>query len=555
VAIKKLDGKQFAAMVREGANSLAQQVKVIDALNVFPVPDGDTGTNMNLTMTSGVKELTRVTNNHVGEAAKAFSRGLLMGARGNSGVILSQLLRGFSKAVQSKEVIDAKDLAQALKQGVETAYKAVMKPVEGTILTVAKDAANKASQLIDEGNEDIVYLISEVTKAAKTSLNKTPELLPILKEVGVVDSGGKGLVVIYEGILAFIEGRSIPESTNDLSLDDMIKVTHHQSAQAYMKTEDIEFGYCTEFMVKLEADKLRKHAFDENEYQSSLSDFGDSLLVVADEEFVKVHIHAENPGEVMTFSQNYGSLIGIKIENMREQHSRILEDDTAVKRSVTPQQKYGIVTVGAGSGIIDLFKSIGAGVVIEGGQTMNPSTEQIEKAISEANAETIFVLPNNSNIMMAASQAGLLSNKKVVVIPTKTIPQGISSMLAFDPESELETNEANMIEAIEDVKSGQVTYAVRDTIVDNLEINKGDFIGILDGVIKTSAKTRLDSVKSLLQTMLDEESDILTLIIGVDVSTEEVDQLKAFITNYYEDVEIEVHTGNQPIYAYIISVE
>ncbi|RBW67516.1 DAK2 domain-containing protein [Bacillus taeanensis] len=552
---KQLDGKQFAAMIREGANFLTQQVKVIDTLNVFPVPDGDTGTNMNLTMISGVQELAQVTNNHVGEAAKAFSRGLLMGARGNSGVILSQLLRGFSKAVESKEVINAQDLAQALQQGVQTAYKAVMKPVEGTILTVAKDAANKATRLIDEGIEDIVYLIREVTKEAKISLNKTPELLPVLKEVGVVDSGGKGLVVVYEGILAFIEGRSASKADNELSIEDMIKVSHHQSAQSHMKTEDIEFGYCTEFMVKLEADKIRKYPFDEKEYQQILSKFGDSLLVVADEEFVKVHIHAETPGEVMTISQKYGSLIDIKIENMREQHSRILEEYSRVENVSKPKQKYGIVTVGSGEGIIDLFNSIGAGGVIEGGQTMNPSTEQIEKAISEVHAEAVFVLPNNSNIIMTAEQAASLSEKNVIVIPTKTIPQGISSLLAFNPEAELDENKANMREAVNAVKSGQITYAVRDTVVDNLEIYKGDFLGILDGVIKTASKNRFDCTKNLLQAMLNEESEIITLIIGTDVETKEVDELTSFLTERYEEVEIEVHKGNQPVYAYIISVE
>ena len=396
MAMTTLDGKRFAQMVLQGATHLANNAKTVDALNVFPVPDGDTGTNMNLSMTSGAKEVKNHVSDHIGKVAGALAKGLLMGARGNSGVILSQLFRGFAKAIEQKSEINSKEFAAALEAGVQTAYKAVMKPVEGTILTVAKDAAKRAVAVAKK-EADIVVVMTEVLKEAKASLKRTPDLLPVLKEVGVVDSGGQGLVFVYEGFLAALKGETIAE-TEALSMGQLVRTEHHRNVQSHLSADDIEFGYCTEFMVKFEQDKVAKHPFREETFRQDLSRFGDSLLVIADDEVVKVHIHAEQPGEVLTYAQRYGSLINIKIENMREQHANI------VHQEMQPPKKqeripYGIVAVAMGDGIAELFKSIGAHAVIEGGQTMNPSTEDIVKAIEEVNAQTVFVLPNNKNII------------------------------------------------------------------------------------------------------------------------------------------------------------
>lgn len=560
MSITALDGKRFAEMVIQGANHLTANAKMVDALNVFPVPDGDTGTNMNLSMTSGAKEVKNNVQEHIGKVGVALSKGLLMGARGNSGVILSQLFRGFSKAVETKAQISGDDFAHALEAGVETAYKAVMKPVEGTILTVAKDSAKKGVQAAQNSN-DIIVIMEEVLKEAKASLKRTPDLLPVLKEVGVVDSGGQGLVFVYEGFLAVLKGEKLPDTPSaSLSMDELVNTEHHKNVQGHINTEDIEFGYCTEFMVRFEQEKTANHPFNEGVFRNDLSKLGDSLLVIADEDVVKVHIHSEQPGEVLSYGQKYGNLINMKIENMRQQHTNIVGETHVApvsdfQKAPKDQQEYGIVAVSMGSGIADLFKSIGAHAVIEGGQTMNPSTEDIVKAVKEVNAKKVFILPNNKNIIMAAQQAADVSEEDIYVIPSKTVPQGLSALLAFNPSGDLQTNEAAMNDALKHVKTGQITFAVRDTQIDGLEIEKDDFMGIAEGKIVVKNKDKGKTAIELLSQMLDEDSEILTIIYGEDVSEEEVQQLSQFVEDKYGDVEIEIHNGGQPLYSFIFSIE
>ncbi|MGE6258709.1 DAK2 domain-containing protein [Heyndrickxia sporothermodurans] len=558
MAITSLDGKRFAEMVIMGANHLANNANIVDALNVFPVPDGDTGTNMNLSMTSGAKEVQKNVQDHIGKVASALSKGLLMGARGNSGVILSQLFRGLGKAIENKKMISSLEFALALEAGVETAYKAVMKPVEGTILTVAKDAAKKGVE-VAKTETDLVRLMEEVVKEANHSLNRTPDLLPVLKEVGVVDSGGQGLVFVYEGFLAELKGEVLPNTTNySLSMNEMVNAEHHKSVQSFMNTEDIQFGYCTEFMVKLDQNKLKKNPFSEEKFRNDLSNYGDSLLVISDDEIVKVHVHSEQPGEVLSYGQSYGSLINMKIENMREQHSTIIDEmHNTLSTDQKPQEEreYGIIAVSMGKGIASLFKSIGANEIIEGGQTMNPSTEDILKAVKEVNAKKIIILPNNKNIIMAAEQAAQVAEQEIIVVPTKTVPQGMSALLAFNPSLPLDENKNLMVDAIQHVKTGQVTYAVRDTSIDGISIEKDDYMGIADGKIVETNNNLVTSATSLLEKMIDEDDEIITVIYGDSVSSEQVEEVIAYINEKYEDLEIEVHNGEQPLYSFIFSIE
>ncbi|MFC0271254.1 DAK2 domain-containing protein [Metabacillus herbersteinensis] len=550
MSITTLDGKRFAEMILQGASHLSNNAKIVDALNVFPVPDGDTGTNMNLSMTSGAKEVQANSSEHIGKVGIALSKGLLMGARGNSGVILSQLFRGFSKAIEQKQSINSVEFANALQSGVDTAYKAVMKPVEGTILTVAKDSA-KAAVAKAKTETSLVHLMEAILEEAKASLIRTPDLLPVLKEVGVVDSGGQGLVFVYEGFLAELKGEKVADIQSSFpSMNELVNAEHHKSVQSHMNTEDIEFGYCTEFMVRFED---KNASFDEENFRQDLSEFGDSLLVIADEEVVKVHIHAEHPGEVLSYGQKYGSLINMKIENMRQQHTDIV--GSAPKVETKEKQKYGIVTVTMGKGIAELFRSIGAHSVIEGGQTMNPSTEDIVQAIKDVNAENIIILPNNSNIVMAAEQAASVVEENVLVIPTKTVPQGMAALLAFNPTATPEVNEPAMKAALNSVKTGQITYAVRDTNIDGLDIAKDDFMGIADGKIVTTDQHQLEAAKKLLTEILTEDDEILTIIQGEDSNDEEVQSIVAFVEENFSDIEIEVHEGKQPLYSYIFSVE
>ncbi|AWI12114.1 DAK2 domain-containing protein [Caldibacillus sp. 210928-DFI.2.22] len=557
MSITMIDGKRFAEMIFYGANRLSQNAKYVDSLNVFPVPDGDTGTNMNLSIQSGAKEVRNNIVPHVGKVGQALSRGLLMGARGNSGVILSQLFRGFAKAIEAKESLDITDFAEALNAGVTTAYKAVMKPVEGTILTVAKDSAKKALE-VSKTTTDMTVLMEEVVKEAKASLKRTPELLPVLKEVGVVDSGGQGLVFVYEGFLAQLKGEKVDElTTAEVSMDQLVKQEHHKSVQGFINTEDIVYGYCTEFMVKFKDSKLKNHPFSEEKFRNDLSEYGDSLLVIADDQLAKVHIHTEQPGVVLTYGQQYGDLINLKIENMRQQHTTILENDKV--NTVQEQQKqpseYGIVAVSMGSGIRDLFKSIGAEVVIEGGQTMNPSIEDIVKAIEQVNAEKVFILPNNKNIILAAEQARDVCDQQVIVIPSKTVPQGLAALLAFNPSVDAEKNEKAMNDALKTVKSGQITFAIRDTMIDNLTIKKDDYMGIEEGSIVVSNRDLNVTAKELLNKMLDEDSEILTIIKGEEATEEQTKAIVQFVEEKFPEVEIEIHDGKQPLYQFIFSVE
>ncbi|MBP2077603.1 DAK2 domain-containing protein [Oceanobacillus polygoni] len=552
MTVEKLDGVTLAQMILTGAHHLSNNAKKIDALNVFPVPDGDTGTNMNLSMTSGANEVKQLTSNSTSEVANAFAKGLLMGARGNSGVILSQIFRGFAKGMEKKQSLSVADLAEAFDAGVASAYKAVMKPVEGTILTVAKDAAKEAVR-VSETEHDIIVFLEKVLTEAKASLKRTPDLLPVLKEVGVVDSGGQGLVTIYEGFLAALKGEALPADTTVVKMEEMVNAEHHKVSQDFMDTSEIEFGYCTEFMVKFEDEKLADHPFNEDKFRNELSEHGDSLLVVSDDEIVKVHIHSEEPGTCLTLGQRFGSLINMKIENMREQHAAIVGEHS--HDAPKQKSKYGVVTVAMGSGLKALFESLGVSVVIEGGQTMNPSTQDITDAIQKANAENVIILPNNKNIWMAADQAAELAEGNVAVVATKTIPQGISAMLAFNSEADINENKEAMDEARKHVKTGQITYAVRDTQIDGITIEKDSFMGINEGKIVVTHKDKVEAVKLLLNELITDEDEILTVLQGEDVEESEVAELVDYIEATYEDVEVEVHNGNQPIYSYIFSVE
>jgi DAK2 domain fusion protein YloV len=548
-----------------GAALLNKNAKIVDSLNVFPVPDGDTGTNMNLTLTSGVEELSQKGSPLIGEAAASLARGLLMGARGNSGVILSQLFRGFSKSVAGKNQIDAKQFAEALKAGVDSAYQAVMKPVEGTILTVAREAAETAVR-VARTESNIVEVMEKTYEQAKKSLAKTPDLLPVLKEVGVVDSGGQGLVFIYEGFLRALRGENLDVdevkrqvSTTAASMDQLVAEQHN--AQVHMKTEDIHYGYCTEFMLWLtHSTEPNKKPFIESAFRAQLDTMGDSLLVISDDDVVKVHIHAENPGSVLNFAQQYGSLHRIKIENMREQHANILREEEqkkAVSENSTAKAKvpYGIIAVAAGDGIADIFRSLGVQKVVQGGQTMNPSTEDFVNAIKDLHAEHIIILPNNSNIIMAAQQAASLTDVPTIVIPTKSVPQGMAALVSFNGGESLQTNEEAMTAAAQQVKTGLVTNSVRDTKMGDIEIREGDYIGIAEKEIVAASEDMETTTKQLLQSLIDEDTGVVTIIYGEGASNEQAEMISRFVESHYPDVEIEVLSGGQPLYPYIISVE
>ena len=559
VGLNRLDGVALSNMIANGAANLSQNADYVDSLNVFPVPDGDTGTNMNLTMTSGAKEVAAMNTSDIAEVSSKFARGLLMGARGNSGVILSQLFRGFGKAVEGKTELTTVDFAEALKRGVDTAYKAVMKPVEGTILTVAREAADEAL-LASESTSDFTEFMKRVIVEAKASLDRTPDLLPVLKEVGVVDSGGQGLLVIYEGFLASLEGKEL-EKPHTPVMDALIEAEHHaHAAQGFMSTEDIEFGYCTEIMVRFQEDKLKDTPFNEDAFRNELSELGDSLLVVADEELLKVHVHVETPGEVITKGQRFGELVAVKIENMRQQHSTILEEEhganqQGIQQAEKPKAPFAIVTVAMGEGVSELFRSLGAAHVIEGGQTMNPSTEDIVKAIESAHAEHVFIFPNNSNIIMAAEQAASVAPCGVSVIPTKTVPQGLAAAIAFNPEADVEMNEHAMKAAAATVKSGQVTYAVRDTSIDGVEIKKDEHMAIAEKKIVSSSPSSLEAAKRLVDALINAGDEIVTILTGEGSSASDVEALTSYIESVNDEIEIEVHDGKQPLYSYIFSVE
>lgn len=547
-----IDGVIFKDMILSGADNLRQHADYVDSLNVFPVPDGDTGTNMNLSMTSGATEVEDKNIEHIGEMGKHFSKGLLMGARGNSGVILSQLFRGFSKAIETEETVDAKVFVNALDQGVKTAYKAVMKPVEGTILTVAKDSSERAVQAAEE-TDSLIEVMEAVVEEAKVSLERTPDLLPVLKEVGVVDSGGQGLVYVYEGFVAALKGEKVEVAKDAVDTDTFVNDDHQ--FDDFMTVEDIEYGFCTEFMVRFEDGK---RSFNEEEFRNEMSEFGDSLLVISDDEIVKVHVHTETPGEAMTYGSSYGELIKMKIENMREQFRDIQskkQSKDVVENKERQSYDTAIITVSSGDGIRTLFESVGVTHVINGGQTMNPSTEDILNTIKDDDVKQVIILPNNKNIIMAAEQAQQMLDIPAIVIPTVSIPEGLSSMLMFSPDATLDDNKASMNAALEHVKTGQVTYAVRDTSIDGVEIKKDQHMGINNGKINLASDSKSETLESLIINMLDEESEIVTIIIGDEGSEDEVESIVEKLEDTYDEIEFEVHDGQQPVYSYLVSVE
>ncbi|MEW7761616.1 fatty acid kinase catalytic subunit FakA [Staphylococcus aureus] len=547
--ISKINGKLFADMIIQGAQNLSNNADLVDSLNVYPVPDGDTGTNMNLTMTSGREEVENNLSKNIGELGKTFSKGLLMGARGNSGVILSQLFRGFCKNIESESEINSKLLAESFQAGVETAYKAVMKPVEGTILTVAKDAAQAA---IEKANntEDCIELMEYIIVKANESLENTPNLLAVLKEVGVVDSGGKGLLCVYEGFLKALKGEKVEAKVAKIDKDEFVHDEH--DFHGVINTEDIIYGYCTEMMVRF---GKNKKAFDEQEFRQDMSQFGDSLLVINDEEIVKVHVHTEYPGKVFNYGQQYGELIKLKVENMREQHREVIRKEQHTAKPKMETVETAIITISMGEGISEIFKSMGATHIISGGQTMNPSTEDIVKVIEQSKCKRAIILPNNKNILMASEQAASIVDAEAVVIPTKSIPQGISALFQYDVDATLEENKAQMADSVNNVKSGSLTYAVRDTKIDGVEIKKDAFMGLIEDKIVSSQSDQLTTVTELLNEMLAEDSEILTVIIGQDAEQAVTDNMINWIEEQYPDVEGEVHEGGQPIYQYFFSVE
>ncbi|MGK8926347.1 fatty acid kinase catalytic subunit FakA [Staphylococcus aureus] len=547
--ISKINGKLFADMIIQGAQNLSNNADLVDSLNVYPVPDGDTGTNMNLTMTSGREEVENNLSKNIGELGKTFSKGLLMGARGNSGVILSQLFRGFCKNIESESEINSKLLAESFQAGIETAYKAVMKPVEGTILTVAKDAAQAAVEKANN-TEDCIELMEYIIVKANESLENTPNLLAVLKEVGVVDSGGKGLLCVYEGFLKALKGEKVEAKVAKIDKDEFVHDEH--DFHGVINTEDIIYGYCTEMMVRF---GKNKKAFDEQEFRQDMSQFGDSLLVINDEEIVKVHVHTEYPGKVFNYGQQYGELIKLKVENMREQHREVIRKEQHTAKPKMETVETAIITISMGEGISEIFKSMGATHIISGGQTMNPSTEDIVKVIEQSKCKRAIILPNNKNILMASEQAASIVDAEAVVIPTKSIPQGISALFQYDVDATLEENKAQMADSVNNVKSGSLTYAVRDTKIDGVEIKKDAFMGLIEDKIVSSQSDQLTTVTELLNEMLAEDSEILTVIIGQDAEQAVTDNMINWIEEQYPDVEVEVHEGGQPIYQYFFSVE
>ena len=547
----------FQEMVQSASTRLNKQAEYVNSLNVFPVPDGDTGTNMGMTIENGAKEVADKSASTVGEVAGIFAKGLLMGARGNSGVITSQLFRGFSQSVKEKEELTGQDLALAFQSGVEVAYKAVMKPVEGTILTVSRGAAIGARKKAEE-TDDAVEVMKAALENAKIALAKTPDMLPVLKEVGVVDSGGQGLVFIYEGFLAALTGEYIASEefqATPATMTEMINAEHHKSVASHVATEDIKFGYCTEIMVALKKGPTYVKEFDYDEFRNYLNELGDSLLVVNDDEIVKVHVHTEDPGLVMQEGLKYGSLVKVKVDNMRNQHEAQVEKEERENSQPTEEKEYAIIAVVAGEGLSDIFKAQGVDYIISGGQTMNPSTEDFIKAVEHVNARHIIILPNNKNIFMAAQSAAEVIEQPAAVIETRTIPQGLTSLLAFDPSKSIEENHDRMTAALADVVSGSVTTAVRDTTIDGLEIHENDNLGMVDGKIVVSNPDMLTTLNETFSKMLDVDSEIVTIYIGEDGSEDLANELAQDITEKFEDVEVEIHNGGQPVYPYLFSVE
>lgn len=555
----KIDGILLKQMIISGANNLYNNYPEVDALNVFPVPDGDTGTNMNLTISSGAKEIATRNDASVYDVAKAFSRGLLMGARGNSGVILSQIFRGFAQGLKGKIEATTQDISDALLMGKEVAYKAVMRPVEGTILTVIRESSQA---LADSVYPDMPLdeALDILLKEARESLKRTPNLLPVLKEAGVVDSGGAGLCKIIEGFDLALHNQIVEKNMPDVVSDSVVEPI---IGNVQASLEHKEFGYCTEFILKLPEDpiKAKKKNFVPSRFSGVLNSHGNSIVMVHDDDLIKVHIHTLNPGNILTYAQQFGEFVKIKVENMSEQHTHLIEEDAKAKEDEIkkqPKKPFGLISVGAGKGIVDLFKDLNCDYIVSGGQTMNPSTEDFIKAIKSINAEQIFILPNNSNIIMTATQACDVMNEEVkcTVIPTKTIPQGLVSAMMYNPESDYDTNYNDMMESLSSVKSGQVTFAVKDTSFEGMEIHKDDFIGICDKKILATEKDKIKCALKLINTMIDEDSSIITIITGEDVTEAERDALKELVQAKVGDmVDVDVKVGLQPVYSFIIGIE
>lgn len=527
-------------MLQSGAANLSNHHAEIDALNVFPVPDGDTGTNMSMTFTSGVKDALAACSDEIPVIAKALSKGLLMGARGNSGVITSQIFRGVYQSIDTKQTLNAADFAAAFSKGSEVAYKAVMKPVEGTILTVIRESSYYAEHLVNPAEMEVEDWFKTFIDYAKESLNTTPDLLPVLKEVGVVDSGGAGLVVILEGMYSALLGNVIEAQETDTT-----------ASSAAMDVENDEFGYCTEFILRLSDNGMA--AFTEEKLKRKLSQIGESIVVVQDEELVKVHVHTLTPGEALNLAQRYGEFVKLKIENMQEQHSTLQQEPAPVEKA--PAKEYALIAVAAGEGLTNLFKEYRCDVVISGGQTMNPSTEDFVAAVKKLNAKHILILPNNSNIILAAQQAAdVLDDRDIHVLPSKSIPQGLSACIMFNPETDVESNIDEMTAAIKHVKTGQVTYAIKDTTYEGLEIKEGDYMGMFEKNIVVAVPDKMQAVKTMVDQMIDEDSEIVTVVAGEDATQEEIDELVAYIEDNY-DAEVDLHQGDQPVYCFVLGVE
>lgn len=549
----RIDAKVLAKMFLAGAKNLESKKEWINDLNVFPVPDGDTGTNMTLTIMSAAKDVAAMENPDMKALCKAISSGSLRGARGNSGVILSQLFRGFTKSIKEKEELTIPVFADAFEKAVETAYKAVMKPKEGTILTVAKGASTKARELVDEGCEDLTVFFDEIIKYADDVLERTPEMLPVLKQAGVVDSGGQGLMQVLKGAYDAYLGKEV-----DFSIEQA-PVGSGKKAKAEVNSDvDIKFGYCTEFIIMLTRNFNIKQEMDFKEYLESI---GDSIVVVADDDVVKVHVHTNDPGLAIQKALKYGALSNLKIDNMRLEHQEKLfkksqTSDEAPLEKPMPHKEVGFIAVSVGRGINEIFQGLGVDYMIEGGQTMNPSTEDMLNAIEKVNADTIFILPNNKNIILAANQAqAMVENKKIIVIPTKTVPQGITAIINYVPDLTPEENEETMKREIGNVKTGQVTYAVRDTVIDDKTINQGDYMGIGDKGILSVGGEVADVTASMVQEMMEDGLELISVYYGEDVTLEAAESLKARLEESYPSCDVELQYGGQPIYYYIVSAE
>ena len=560
MATKTINVDVLAKMFLAGAQNIEAKKDYINELNVFPVPDGDTGTNMSMTIMSAAKEVTALNNPEMKDLAKAISSGSLRGARGNSGVILSQLLRGFTKAIKDEKEIDVLALAAACQRARDTAYKAVMKPKEGTILTVASGIATKAAEMAEE-TDDLEVFIPAVIEYAEEVLNKTPEMLPVLKEAGVVDSGGQGLLEVIKGGYDAFLGKEIDYSSIKPSTSVTVNKVNAED------TADIKFGYCTEFIILTEKEFTEE---DEHEFKKFLSSIGDSIVCVADDDVVKIHVHTNDPGLAIQKALTYGQLSKMKIDNMREEHQEKLIRDAEKlaeeqakeeaayeeKKTAEPRKAMGFITVSIGAGMNEIFKELGADYIIEGGQTMNPSTEDMLNAIDQVNADTVFILPNNKNIILAANQAkSLVEDKEIIVIPTKTVPQGITAIINFMPDADAKTNEEAMLEEIKNVKTGQMTYAVRDTHIDDKEIHEGDIMGIGDSGILAVGKDLEETTKELIANLVDEDSELISIYYGEEVSEEEAEKFAGEIEELYPDVDVDIQFGGQPIYYYVLAVE